>query len=393
MKQLGIVCSFVLCFCPAISQAQTLKDIKLNNGYLSYMNTESSIKALSNKWINDNLLHNRFNFSWSDERNGFNVVAELRNRLIYGDRVKLDPRYAKQISEDNGMVDLSYNLAKGNSLIWNTAIDRLNFSYEKGKCRFTLGRQRINWSCSFVWSPNDLFNNASFYDFDYVEKPGSDAVRFQYFTSPVSSLDAVMKFDRNMKITTAAMYRLNKFGTDFQVLGGILAGKDWAMGVGWSSDLKGGSFTGELSFFYPVKKGDKSAFLSSAGYSYTFPNELFLYGEFMYMTINDEDKNKGISQFWSAPQSVKNLSISEYNFVFMIEYPITSLLKSSISTIYYPQLQGFYLSPSIDYSIAQNLDLSFIGQFFSAKVKTSEFVSEVHRTSHAIANLRLKWSF
>lgn len=393
MKQLGVVCSILLCFCSVFSRAQTLKDIKLNNGFVSYMNTVEIIDTMSNNWINDNLLHNRFNFNWSDEKKGFKVVAELRNRLLYGDRVKLDPFYTKQISEDNGMVDLSYNLIKGNSFILNTAFDRLNFSYEKDNYLFTVGRQRINWSFSFVWSPNDLFNNASFYDFDYVEKPGSDALRFQYFASPVSSLDAVMKFDKNMNITAAAMYRLNKFGYDFQALGGVLASKDLAVGLGWSGDLNGGSFTGELSYFYPMKKSDKSTFLGSLGYSYTFSNELFLYGEFMYMTIKDEDKNKGFNEFWAAPQSIKNLSITEYNLVFMGEYPITSLLKSSISMIYYPKLQGVYLSPSIDYSLTQNMDMSFIGQFFSANVKASELVSEVHRTSYTIINLRLKWNF
>ncbi len=391
MKRLSIICFFLFCLCTIKSQAQN--KFELNNGYLSYMNTVEIIDTLRDNWINDNLFHNRLNFKWTNEKRGFKVVAQVRNRLLYGDRIKLDPFYTKQISRDNGMVDLTYNVAKGNSFILNTTFDRLNFSFEKNNYMFTIGRQRINWSSSFVWSPNDLFNNASFYDFDYVEKPGSDAIRFQYFTSPVSSFDAVMKFDRNKDITTATMYRLNKFGYDFQVLGGVLESKDWAMGLGWSGNLKDGSFTGELSYFIPMKKGDKTTFLGSVGYNYTFPSELFLYGEFMYMTIKDEDKNKGFNEFWAAPQSVKNLSITEYNFVFMAEYPITSLLKLSVSTIYYPDLSGVYISPSIDYSIGQNMDLSFIGQFFSAKVRTSEVSSETHRTSYTMANVRFKWNF
>ena len=35
---------------------------------------------------------------------------------------------------------------------------------------------------NLVWNPNDLFNAFSFVDFDYEERPGSDALRIQKYT-------------------------------------------------------------------------------------------------------------------------------------------------------------------------------------------------------------------
>jgi hypothetical protein len=59
--------------------------------------------------------------------------------------------------------------------------------YTAGKWQFRVGRQRINWGVNLVWNPNDVFNSFSYFDFDYEERPGSDAVRVQYYTGTTSS--------------------------------------------------------------------------------------------------------------------------------------------------------------------------------------------------------------
>ena len=44
-----------------------------------------------------------------------------------------------------------------------------------------------------VWNITDLFNPQSVLDFDYEEKPGSDAIRIQYFTGVIGRLEFVFK--------------------------------------------------------------------------------------------------------------------------------------------------------------------------------------------------------
>lgn len=110
---------------------------------------------------------------------------------------------------------------EGKSYVLNIAIDRLWLDFTHKNFQATLGRQRINWSQTFVWNPNDLFNTYSYFDFDYEEKPGSDAVRLQYFTSASSKAELLVKAGKDKKVTAAALYRFNKWKYDFQGLAGI----------------------------------------------------------------------------------------------------------------------------------------------------------------------------
>ena len=66
------------------------------------------------------------------------------------------------------------------------------------KWELTLGRQRINWGVNLAFNPNDLFNAYSLIDFDYQERPGSDAIRFQYFTNELSSFETAVQFGKSL---------------------------------------------------------------------------------------------------------------------------------------------------------------------------------------------------
>ena len=115
------------------------------------------------------------------------------------------------------MVDMSWNIFDKQSFLFNTTIDRLWLDLHYNKFQVTIGRQRINWGQTFVWNPNDIFNAYSFFDFDYVERPGSDAVRLQYFPSSSSAAELAVKVDDENDITAAGLYRFNRWGYDIPV--------------------------------------------------------------------------------------------------------------------------------------------------------------------------------
>ena len=220
------------------------------NGYITDMQS-FIFQKLDGDWATDNLIHNRLNFKWNNSANNLNAVLELRNRLIIGQSVQTNPDYANIIKMDNGYINLSDNILTGKSYIFNSRIDRAYIDYTKDKFQLRIGRQRINWGQCFTWNPNDIFNAYSFFDFDYVEKPGSDAIRFQYYTTSTSTFEFAVKADNNHKVTSAGLYRFNKWGYDIQFLGGIMNEEDYVIGTGWSGNIKGASFTGEISYFQP----------------------------------------------------------------------------------------------------------------------------------------------
>ena len=159
----------------------------------------------------ENTIHNRFDINWYIS-NKFTFSAGLRNRIIIGNNVSLIPDYADYISRDPGYFDLSWVWADNTSWIGVSQFDRLMIDYTSGKLQVTVGRQRINWGQTFVWNPNDLFNTYSYFDFDYEEKPGSDAIRLQYYLGESSKLELSTSLNSESEITSVLLYRFNTKG-------------------------------------------------------------------------------------------------------------------------------------------------------------------------------------
>ena len=219
------------------------------NGYLTNMQSVMFTKV-DGEWIADNLFHNRVNLFYYPSQS-FTASVQFRNRFMYGQTVEMYPGYARNIDHGDSFLDLSLNIFNEKSFFLNSTIDRAYVQYTHQNFVATVGRQRINWGQSFVWNPNDIFNVQNYFDFDYIEKPGSDAVRLQYYTGYASDAELAAKLDQDKKLTAAGYFRFNAWNYDFQVLGGLFAGEDLMAGLGWSGSLKGAGFRGETSYFRP----------------------------------------------------------------------------------------------------------------------------------------------
>ena len=360
-----------------------------------YINNMQSVMfdSLKGNWTNDNLIHNRLNFNWFPAES-FSFNVGIRTRIFTGESVKYIPGYADLLSADKGIIDLNTNLVSENSVIINSQIDRAYLSYEKGNFSITAGRQRINWGRSFVWNPNDLFNSYSFFDFDYPEKPGSDALRIQYYTGAASSAELVAKIDSSENITAAGMYHFNFASYDFQILGGIISEKDYVIGAGWEGAVKSMSLRGEISYLHPKEHFSDTTglFIADISCDYTFQNSLALRFEFLY---NQQPASGGISsfqQYYYEPLSVKNLSFTEYNFFGSISCPLTPLFNFSLSGMFYPKIKGYFFGPVFSYSLSNNADISVLAQTFGGNLK-NPINGNAEFKSMTFAFLQFKYSF
>lgn len=369
MKRLALL--FLLSFLVFNLSAQEKEKKYSLDGYVNNLQSVM-FDSLKGSWTNDNLIHNRLNFSWFPN-SYFTVKLGIRTRVFTGESVKYIPGYADLISGDKGIIDLNTNLVSENSIIINSQIDRAYIAYEKGNLSITAGRQRINWGRSFVWNPNDIFNSYSFFDFDYPEKPGSDALRIQYYTGAVSSADLVAKIDSSKHISAAGMYHFNLASYDFQILAGMISENDYVVGAGWEGAIKSFSFRGEISYLHPKENFSDTTGLLIADVSsdYTFQNSLSLRVEFLY---NQQPTTGGISsfqQYYYEPLSVKNLSFTEYNLFGSIAFPITPLFNASLSGMYYPKIKGYFFGPVFSYSLSDNAEFDVLAQTFGGKLKNT----------------------
>jgi hypothetical protein len=381
MKWLYSSILFLFLYC-SVATSQEKRSFSLS-GYTSAMQS-ITFDSLKGNFTNDNLIHNRLNFK-GYLGDHITFAVEMRNRIFTGDAVK-NSSYAQMIGTDPGVFDLSWNLANEKSFLINSTIDRYWLDLNYGKFQARIGRQRINWGQTLVWNPNDIFNAYSFFDFDYIERPGSDAIRLQYYPASSSAVEFAIKTDRKKNVTAAALYRFNKWDYDIQFLAGFANGSDVVAGAGWSGALGSISFRGEASWFQPSHGFADSTGrgLFTVGFDKVFKGNSMAQLQVMY--CNDPLKLTDFNTFYTGDLSSKDLAFSRFSAFGQYSYPVTPLLNISVSAMWFPDLNGYFAGPSLDFSLAENVDFSLIWQHFD-----SQMASTITRIN--IGFLRLKYSF
>lgn len=269
-------------------------------------------------------------------------------------------------------------------------IDRAFLAISTGNLSITLGRQRINWGTSFIWNPNDWYNTYNFLDFDYQERPGTDALRIQYYTGVTSVAEIALQAAKEQKDRTlAAMYRFNIFSYDLQFQGGLF-GNDAAAGFSWAGQIGGAGFRGEAAFYYPVINVEswneyiKTVAVMSV--DYTFPNSLFLHLEALYNRYGTRGDIL-VSAAYIDNISAKNLLPSRFGLFGEVSYMFTPLLTGSFAASMNPDDLSFYLAPGIQWSVFQNLDFSAVAQLFFGDDFT------LYGDSNHLLAFTFRWSF
>ena len=361
MKALYIIPALFLCAATALAQPEDPPKLTVG-GYVKDLQTLfvfNGIPLPGETFIFDqNQIHNRINVQWQFIPSML-LKAEFRNRVFWGDLSTRDVIDGLDLSED--YFDLSIGGSNNRGLGYHAMIDRLYLEFVQGKWEVRLGRQRVNWGISTVWNPNDVFNAFSFTDFDYEERPGSDALRVRYYTGYASSLEVAAKMADSIEAAViAGMGHFNLKGYDFQVLGGLVQ-NELAIGGGWAGNIKGAGFKGEFTWFQPLEEGDSSSFAGTLGLDYMTGKSLYLSTGFLF---NSNGVTKAsIANLFDFELSAKNLYPYKYSVFLQGAYPITPLLNGGLAVIYSPSsVHALFLNPTVSYSIAQNWDIDLVGQ-------------------------------
>lgn len=363
------------------------------SGYLSDMQT---IYHIPDNWLWENTLQNRLNLEVypTDWLTG---TIQIRNRAILGSTIPKFPGYAEELGKDPGWLDMSWaydgNLGDSAGYALTSAVDRLWLQFTFGNLEIKAGRQRINWAQTIVWNPNDIFNSYSYFEVDYPERPGSDALRVSYYTGNASVIELAANIDSANRVTAAGYFRFNTLGFDIQFLGGVYRQEDLILGAGWSGNIGSAAFRGELSYFRDLEqfKDTTGYLMTSLGFDYTFSNSLWIQAEALYSAFAKEIDIYSFLQFYSGSLDVKNLGFTPWSFFASISYPFTPLFNGGFAVIWYPEWKGVYLGPSVDFSLNSNFVLSLLFQYFTAELADPS--GNISRENNTFGFLRLKWNF
>lgn len=388
---LCLVCPMLLFSQESASPAWQLQ------GYLKSLQATTFLPAsfsplplpASKLMTNDMLLHNRLNFKWFPGEN-FTLTAEIRNRIFWGDQVRFatlsGQNYLDQINAgSDDFFDWSAGYQNDNGYALHTTLDRFYGEFYKSNWEVRLGRQRINWGIGTVWNPNDIFNAYNFTDFDYEERPGSDALRIKRYLGVNSSIEIAAKGARKKEnFTGAALFKFHTGTYDWQVLAGIVA-ENTVLGGGWAGNLGNASFKGEAAWFHPLGNSETSSLAVTFGIDYTFENQLYLNGGFLYNSTGSTSQRA--TEIFAFELSARNLYPYRYSVLLQAGYPVTPLLNGALIAVYSPgEAHALFVNPVLTYSLAQNWDLDLVGQLLFQQAGTYESPVQA-------GFLRIKWSF
>lgn len=337
---------------------------------------------------NNNLIHNRLNFRFIPTKK-ITIGLEVRNRIFTGETVNESyPQYGEILDNDDGYLDLSWLVVNQENVVMLSELDRAWVNWSTEKWDVTVGRQRINWGVNLFWNANDLFNAYRLIDFDYEERPGSDAIRVQRYFPNMRSIDVAVKPGKNPdEWIGAAMYRFHYGSYDLQVLTGLW-NEDIAIGGGWAGNLGNAGLKGEVTWFQPIEKDslNKGSLSASISSDYVFSNQLFLTAGFLFNSSGIDTQLPVGENLFLAPLSAKNLTPMKYNFLINVSYPFSPIFSGSLVAIYSPGVKSTFFMPSFTYSVANNWEIAVYGQSFWTQLNSFENISNT-------VYVRLKWSF
>jgi len=334
----------------------------------------------------DNSLQNRLETDWTFS-NSFEFRADMRTRLISGYSIKNTPFVSDFYEKDSGFADATWVWFDTEQSVLQSQVDRFYASYYSGDFELHAGRQRINWARTFVWSPNDLFNNYAFLDFDYEERPGVDALLAQYNWSFGSSVQMGFRLaDEFDEMVIAGMLRTNRGNYDVQFLGGYYLGQ-LVFGAGWAGYIQNAGFKGEMSYFLPDENIFKNPWTLTAtvGFDYMMPSSLYLRSELLFNGGYDEVDSPLTNLI--QPPSAENLFIAKTGLFLSGSYPVTPLLNTSFSTMASFDRSLFIFIPQMSYSLTQDIDLTVLMQALKGHV-----FDDVLDTTNLFF-FQLKWSY
>lgn len=377
LKQYGIC---ILILCSALGGWSPLKaQVGFEyKGYLKELGQWSSSSDLKTHRF-DNIVHHRLETKWSVSPDLF-LRLDVRNRWLSGYTVRHYPNIAEQLDADPGWVDLSHTWLDKPDHIVHSTIDRLHATWSPEHWEVSLGRQRINWGKTLVWNPNDLFNTYAWLDFDYEERPGTDAVRISYSQGIASGVELAFKPGRqHQKNVVAGMWKTHWGTYDLQSLIAYYR-QQWVLGAGWSGYINDSGFKGEISWF------ERSESVSATvGFDHMFEDGLMVTTEMLYN--GGYQKGDPRVPSFTTPGGPDNLFIAKTAWFFnaaLSPHPLVSVNAGAMGSF---NRDVRILIPQIQYSVTENLDALVLVQHYRGSLLQSSLETPT------LVFLRLKWSY
>ncbi len=294
--------------------------------------------------VDDDYGHVRFHLAYDHE-------------LLWGGLVA-DPVLAAVLRQpDPTWLDASATISRRMHFNWRHDLYRGWVEYEAGQMRVKLGRQRIAWGSGRIWNPTDRFNPVQPTALEPDQKLGVDAGRIEWNYAGNGSLIAVAAPARPSSRTSRklALRWQDTFGEfDLALMAGRINNENM-FGVDITGNM--GDAGVRLEWMQARNPLDGGYGQLSVGIDYTLHHPWFSNG--LYMAL--EYFYNGVA---GSPRFKQDRLNSRSNHLLgsMLGYDLTPLWRIDLLLIADLQQSGWFIAPSITWSVDENMDLSFFAQ-------------------------------
>lgn len=248
-----------------------------------------------------------------------------------------------------------------------------------GAATITVGRQQLSIGSGYAWNPIDIFNRKDIFDPTY-EKPGIDGIRLDYqyykshditlFYSPGSKWEesdklarlrgTIKHFDYMLAAgykwvdKLPAFYNTRRHPVKRDMFGFDINGEILGIGI-WTENAFNNIY------------GASDFWENLVGFDYTFESGWYIMAEY-YRNEQGKTDYKDLSLIdWLLYLSGETKTLSRDQIYIYSFYPVTDLINLGGSTIFSINDESMALIPSLEYSLSDNLTLTFLGNIFLGK--------------------------
>ena len=325
----------------------------------------------------------RLRLTLADEREAWSYQFSYDHELLYGGLVR-DPVFRTQLNTpDPTWADLSAVLGRDRSSYWRHTLYRGWIAYRAGDWQLTLGRQRIAWGSGRIWNPTDRFNPVQPTALEQEQKLGVDAADLTWRYSGFGAVQLVAAPGRASYGTSRKMalrWHDTLGGVDMALLGGRIGDENVA-GLDLTGNVGDAGARLELMQSWQGPRGSYAQLSTGIDYTWTtdwLPNGLYLAAEYFY------NGAPGIS-LTAQPDRLQSLSRQLVGL--LAGYDLTPLWRLDLLGIADVTRRGWFIAPRLTWSVVENVDLSFIGQWPGGRPD-----AEFARYNRLLA-ARLDWYF
>ncbi len=147
---------------------------------------------------------------------------------------------------------------------------------------------------------------------------------------------------------------------------------DYVAGGGWSGEIYDAGFSGEATYFKSKDENaqEKSRILLSVEGNYTFTNGFYIDGSFLFNNRGTAGKAGLNAAVFREDLNVKYLTPAKISLFAEAAYPITPLVRGTLSSIFNPYDKSYYFGGMLRISLTENIDFNIAGQFFKGDTGT-----------------------